>query len=65
MVGPITCEDVFNALTISNFNFCRRAIWNNPESRPKGVGVTYANVYMLDSSVPKNDDIEAMLDVYR
>ena len=32
---------------------------------PKGVGVTYANVYMLDSSVPKNDYIEGMLDEYR
>ena len=36
-----------------------------PDSHPKGVGVTYANVYMLDSSVPKNDEIEAMLDEYR
>ena len=35
------------------------------EFHPKGVGVTYANVYMLDSSVPKNDYIEAMLDEYR
>jgi len=31
----------------------------------QGVGVTYANVYMLDSSVPKNDYIEGMLDEYR
>ena len=27
--------------------------------------MTYANVYMLDSSVPKNDYIEGMLDEYR
>ena len=36
-----------------------------PETHPQGVGVTYANVYMLDNSVPKNDWIESMLDVYR
>ena len=27
--------------------------------------MTYANVYMLDSSVPKNNYIEGMLDEYR
>ena len=27
--------------------------------------MTYANVYMLDSSVPKNEYIEGMLDEYR